>query len=802
MKVSLRWLADYIDLPTDDADEIAHALDMLGHGVEGIQRLDAEWTDVVIGRVDRIEPHPDADKVRVTYVDLGGDELQQIICGAWNFTDGAVVPVAVPGAVLPGGFEIGSRKIRGVTSNGMICSERELGLGDAHEGIMVLEPDAPIGDPFAAILELPDVVIDLDITNNRPDVMGMVGVARELAAWFDVPVRLPETDLATVEGSPATTISISAADGCNRFVAREVRGVTIGASPLWMRERLRRAGVRAISNVVDVSNYVMVELGHPLHAFDADRIGGDRLDVRWATDGEVLTTLDGVERTLGPQDLVIADDDGPTSLAAVMGGARSEVQHGTSRVLMEAASWHPATVMYTSRRHDLRSEASARFERGVDPNLAPHANDRACRVLVEVAGGEVLDGRIDVVANTSDPWTLDVDAGEVRRVLGERFTATWCADALRKLDFGVTVDGEILTVTVPTRRRDVTRPADLIEEIARLADFDTFEATLPTGPAGGLSTEQRREKRLREALRGLGLHQAINLPFVSPEELATFTPDAVDHVVTVRNPLREDQSKLRQSLLPGLLRNVGDNLRRGARSVALFEMGRVFRAVPWAEDGRVPDQPMRLALAVVGEFGVRDLAAPAPVADAHTALALIDAIAATMGVALERTAAERSGLHPTRTASVRLEETAIGYAGEIHPDVAARYEIGARVAVAELDLAPLVAPVPYREFVELSTFPHVDYDLSFEVPDGVTAAALAAATSGAVTSTFHVENVEVFDEYRPADGGLRSLAVRYRLRAPDRTLTSEDVGEGRRKMIEAAAEIGAVLRGASEEEAG
>ena len=326
--------------------------------------------------------------------------LQQIICGAWNFDEGAVVPVAVPGAVLPGGFEIGTRAIRGVESHGMICSERELGLGEMHEGIMVLDPATPLGVPFESTLELPDVVFELEITNNRPDVMGMVGVARELAAWFDVEYRTPDVSLVTVPGKPATEVTISAPDGCNRFVARELVDVEVRPSPLWMRERLRKAGVRAISNVVDVSNYVMLEMGHPLHAFDAAQIAGDTLEVRWAAAGETLVTLDDVERKLIGDDLVIVDAEGPTSLAAVMGGARSEVSEGTTRVLMEAASWNPATVMYTSRRHDLRSEASSRFERGIDPNLAPDADDRACKLLAEISGASILDGVIDVIVPT------------------------------------------------------------------------------------------------------------------------------------------------------------------------------------------------------------------------------------------------------------------------------------------------------------------------------------------------------------------------------------------------------------------
>ena len=797
MRVSLNWLKEYVDLPTTDTAELVRAFDMLGHAVEEVETFDVEWTDVVIGRVLRIEPHPNADNVRVTHVDIGDGAEHQIICGAWNFGEGAVVPVSVPGAVLPGEFKIGSRAIRGIESHGMICSERELGLGELHEGIMVLDEDAPIGAPFESMLDLPDVVFDLEITNNRPDVMGMVGVARELAAWFDVPMRYPDVSLDTVAGSPALEVTITATDGCNRFVARELRNVEIGPSPLWMTERLRKAGVRAISNIVDVSNYVMLELGHPLHAFDADSIIGDRLDVRWAKEGEILETLDGTVRTLGTNDLVIVDDDGATSLAAVMGGARSEVTEATHRVIMEAASWDPPTVMYTSRRYDLRSEASARFERGVDPNLAPDANDRACKLLVEIGGGEVLRESIDVVARAFEPSAVTLRLRDVTRLLGDSFTLDGAAALLKRLQLDVSEGADSLDVIIPTNRPDLTRPADLVEEIARLADFDTFGETVPTGPAGGLLVPQRRTRTLRSMLRGLGLMQAINLPFVADEELAAFgvaDNGSVTDVVTVRNPLREDQAKLRQSLLPGLLRRLRENRNRGTESVGLFETGRVFQARPWAEDPRVPEQPMRLAVAVIGGFGNEVMGARAPRADAATALGIATAIEAALGLDMTRRPAAVAGYHPTRTAEVSVGGVVVGHAGELHPDVADQFELDGRVAILEFDLEPLTAERASVQMRPISTFPHVDFDLSFELEATASAGNLAAAT--AQVSTL-VEDARVFDDYRDDEAGLRAVAVRYRLRAPDRTLNAEEIAAERQRMIDEAGELGARLRGES-----
>ncbi len=798
MRVSLQWLRDYIDLPTTEVDELTRAFDYLGHAVESVEEITADWTDVVVGKVERIEAHPDADKVRVTHVDLGDGELHQIICGAWNFAEGAIVPVAVPGSVLAGGFEIGRRNIRGVESHGMICSERELGLGELHEGIMVLDPGTPLGLPFAGVARLPDIVFDLEVTNNRPDVMGMVGVARELAAWFGIDYRIPPVGVGPTADDPASiSISISAPDGCNRFVAREIRGVTIGESPLWLRERLRRSGVRAISNVVDVTNYVMLELGHPLHAFDAERIAGGRLDVRWAAAGEVLTTLDGSERALTPEDLVIVDDEGPTSLAAVMGGARSEVAADTSHVLMEAASWHPATVMHTSRRHDLRSEASARFERGVDPNLAPLANARACDLLVEISGGTIGAETVDVIANSFEPLVVTLEASEVRRILDERFTAERSSELLGRLGLDVHTTGDVLTVTVPTNRPDLTRPADLIEEIARLSDYDTFGETLPTGQAGGLTDGQRRTRRVHEALRGMGLFQAMNLPFVSQEELDAFTEGGADRVVTVRNPLREDQGKLRQRLLPALLRNVRDNLNRGAGSVALFESGRVFYSEPWSEDSRVPAQPERLAVVVAGPFGARSFEQDAQPANGATALAVVQAISRVVGRPLQRVPEAHPGLHPGRSATVMVDGKAVGIAGELHPAAAAQFDIDTRVGVLEIDLEPVIAPAPPAQMQPVPTYPHVDFDLSFDVPPGVLARDLLEATTAAGTL---VESANLFDEYRPEASARRSLAVRYRLRAEDRTLDSDEIAGERERMIAAAAGLGASLRGAGGEE--
>jgi phenylalanyl-tRNA synthetase beta chain len=796
MKISLRWLEEFIDLPTTELDEIAYALDMLGHTVEEIEKLEADWTNVFVGEVLEIAPHPDADKVRVCQVD-SGEGPTQIICGAWNFDTGAIVPVARPGAILPGDFEIGRRTIRGVDSNGMICSEKELSLGDDHAGILVLEDGLEVGTPFADHVELPDVVLDLEITTNRPDALSLVGVARDLAAWYQVDYHVPPLQLETVPGQTSVSVDIADPTGCRRFTAREIRGVQVAKSPLKIRHRLHKIGTRSISNVVDVTNYVMFELGHPLHAFDADTIVGDRLVVKRASQGETLETLDHVDRELSTDDLIIYDEAGPTSMSGTMGGFRSEVSDETSTVLMEAASWDPPTIMHMWRRHDLRSEAATRFERGVDPNLADIANQRASAMVQALGGGEVLEGAIDEIAIETSPAVVGLPVGEAGRILGPGFDVEHVTQILNSL--GMTVAGDDpLLVTVPTYRPDVTRAADLVEEVARIHGFDKFEATLPTGPAGGLTTEQRRLRRLHSTLVGVGLTQAICLPFVSVEDLNALGADTDGtDLLTVKNPLRDEESKLRPSLLPGLLSTVRYNRSHGTTSLALFETGKVFSSQPDPADPRLPEQRDRVAWAVVGDVGLSSMEGGAQDrADGNVSLAIWHRLAGAMGIDARLEPVSRPGFHPGRCAAVIMGEQVIGHVGELAPAAARAFEIDSRVAVAEMDLSPILAPVDPVAAVAPSPYPPVDFDLSFVVAEDVPARSLMDVTSRAADGL--VESARVFDEFR--GGSLaedeKALAIRYRLRAPDRTLDAKEIGALRETMIEAAQAEGATLRGA------
>ncbi|MGH8945590.1 MAG: phenylalanine--tRNA ligase subunit beta, partial [Acidimicrobiia bacterium] len=560
--------------------------------------------------------------------------------------------------------------------------------------------------------------------------------------------------------------------------------------------RLRKVGIRSVSNVVDATNYVMLELGHPLHAFDADTIVGNRLVVKGAQPGETLVTLDHEKRVLDAADLIIYDDEGPTSMAGTMGGARSEVSESTSRVLMEAASWDPPTIMFMSRRHGLPSEASRRFERGVDPGLADEANARASAMIAGIAGGKVLEGSVDVITKPIEELEIELSSAEVERLLGPGFDADRVRHLLQRLGMEVG-PGDPMTVTVPTYRPDITRPADLVEEVARLHGYDEFEATLPTGPAGGLTIEQRRLRRLHRALTGIGLTQAINLPFVGVDDLAQLHPDLeASDLLTVRNPLREEESKLRPGLLPGLLGALRYNRSHGVSDVALFETGRVFFSTPDTADPRLPMQPERLAWAIVGGVGIRSLKGSQIEASGEVSLAVWRHLARSLGVGAEVHPASLPGFHPGRTARVTVGGETVGHVGELHPGAAAAFDLSGRVAVAELDLAPLLAPVPPVMTASPSLFPPIDFDLSFVCPPDVSAALLVEVTTAGGGDL--VESARVFDEYRGPglEEGERALAIRYRLRAADQTLTNEAVAPVRQAMIDAAAVLGCELRGA------
>jgi phenylalanyl-tRNA synthetase beta chain len=625
----------------------------------------------------------------------------------------------------------------------------------------------------------------------------MIGVARELGAYFQVPYHLPPTEPPLVSGKTDVRVDIDDPTGCYRFVAREIRGVTVRPSPFWLRQRLRSAGVRPISNVVDVTNYVMLELGQPLHAFDLDRVTGHHIVVRRPRPGEKLTTLDGVQRTLIAADLVVADEEQASGLAGTMGGLQSEVTDTTTNVLLEAAAWDPPTIMFMSRRLSLRSEASSRFERGVDPNLPPLAAARATRLLVEMTGAESPEGWVDEVAVPFEPMTLSLPLSEVTRVLGTDVDAGEIGPLLSRLH--LQVEGtDPLRVTVPTFRRDLERPVDLVEEVARLHGYDHFRETVPTGSGGGWTVEQRRLRTIRKTLTGAGLYEALNLSFLGPEDLDSFaypTDHEARSTVNVRNPLNDELASLRTSLLPGLLRSLRYNLNRGIDEVALFETGRVFFNRPWSEDRRVPAQPERLGFAVIGKLGPDGSTTEARPADVFTATALWRTLAAALAIRdWKLEAASPPGFHPGRAGEIVAGGVSIGFVGELHPLTIGAYDLEGRVAAGELDLSALTSPPRDWEFGEPSVYPPVVFDLAFEVPDQLPAADLIRAIQSEAPEV--IEKVFVFDEYRgPGMGpGRKGLALRFTLRSSDRTLSGAEIDHYRQSIVAAASTVGAALR--------
>jgi len=794
MKFTLDWLHEFVDLPTNDPEEITAVFESLGHEVEGWERVETRFTDVVIGRVLEVGAHPNADKVRLTKVDVG-DEVLDIICGAWNFDAGAIVPVAKPGAVLQGEFKITQRKIRGVTSNGMICSESELEVGEDADGIMVLDADYPdaaqrLGEDFRRLLPEDDIVFDVTITPNRPDCMSVYGLARELAAYYEIAILEPQMDYPT--GEAATSVTILDDTACPRFVGREVRGIAVGSSPHRIRARLAAAGVRPINNVVDASNYAMIEFGHPTHAFDADRLG-ETVVVRHAAEGELITTLDDTERSLLSGDIVVADATRPVAIAGVMGGADTEVVDETTNVLVEAAYWDPPSVLLTSRRLGLRSEASARFERGMDPEFCRFAADRVAQLLVETAGGAIA-GLVDAYPAPPAPRVIDLSTDEIERVLGIRLTPGAATSLLERLGFGVAGDDPLL-VDVPTRRPDVVRPVDLIEEVARLYGYDNIPARLRFGDGIGLPDRERRLRSMRSLLVGAGYHEIISFSFIGAADLDALDLPADDPARTgipVVNPLREEEGVMRTTLLAGLLKGAAGNLAKRIDNVRLFEIGKVF--LPG--DGVLPEQPDRLGFVAAGKAS-QNWEGDARGYDVYDATGLWEVIERAADLeAVEVRATSKAPFHPGRAAEIVVDGAVIGTLGEIHPAVAAALGLEGRVIAGELDLDPIVAQREPWEFEEPSSYPPQVFDLAFEVDASVPAGSFLTAIDGAGHGL--VERRRIFDVYEgdPIPAGRRSVAINLVVRAPDRTLSDEDVTPIRRAIVEAVEQTtGATLRG-------
>ena len=787
MKVLLTWLQEFAPFPSDDPVALGDVMSDLGMAVESIERIGEGLDGIVTAKVLELRKHPDADKIQLVDVDLGDGEALQICCGATNLTVGDVVPLATLGTTMPDGMEIARRKMRGEWSNGMLCSGRELALGEDHSGIYILDPNLALGTPIVEALGItPDVLFDLDITPNRPDAMSVAGVARDLAARLGLPFAIPEPRIEIISGDPSARASVEIVDAdlCGRFHLRVIDGVRVEPSPRWIADRLTALGMRPINNVVDASNYVMLELGQPNHTYDLAKVPAGALRVRWARDGEVIATLDGIERTLtAGRDGVIADAaDLPVGIAGVMGGGSTEISESTTSVLLECAWWQPMAIARSSKFMGLRSEASARFERGTDPEICDLAARRLAELLAP-SGARLVDGSITVDGDLPITPPVRVRTERVESLIGTTIGTARIAELLEPIGFTCTPDGpDAWIVTVPSFRPDTTTETDVIEEIARHFGFTNIPNRLPTSTQTGSLTSMQRDRRvIRAVLVGLGLHEAMPLPFLAPGDLARCGLPA--EAVTLSNPLAAEESILRTSLRPGLLRSIAYNESHRTDRASLFEIGKIFRRP--TDDAVLPDEREHLAVVLAGR-------------EAPAAVQIWQVLADTLAlddVEIDQSAPP-AGLHPGRSAVLRRGELAIGEIGEIDPSVLDALGIRERVAWLQLDLGVVLdAPHGAHRYHHISRYPSSDLDLAFEVDDAVAAIDVERAIRASAGEL--LVDLSLFDVFRgrSVGEGRRSLAFRLRLQADDRTLTDSDITGVQQAVVGAVVALGAVLRG-------
>ena len=825
MKVSLKWLSEYVDVPAD-TKAFCDRLDLTGTGVEAVERTGAALDGVVVGHVLTCEQHPDSDHMHVVTVDVGAGEPVQIVCGAPNIAAGIKVPVACVGAVLPGDLKIKKSKLRGVPSCGMCCSQRELGMGGDHAGIWVLPEDAPAGMPIADYAQLADTVLDLEITPNRPDCLSMVGMAREVGAMYRTDYVSPLAGMAgklALDASAAPVdetvrITIEDAARCPRYTARVIRGVKVGPSPDWMVERLAAIGQRSINNIVDVTNYILFLFGQPLHAFDLDKLknadGVAHIVVRAAAEGERLTTLDGEDRALTPDMTVISTPElGAVALAGVMGGLDTEVTDGTVDILLEAATFEPGRTSRTSRNLGLFSESSMRYERGVDDHGIEERSAAAAALMVEVAGGTV-SAAAGNGAGIVDEWPAPSTAPDLRfrvprfcAMMGADIPRADIEDILRRL--GCTVaddpagDAGVLAVGAPTFRPDLEREIDLYEEVLRLWGMDRIPATLPGGP-GRVGTRSQMEHvmdTVNAVMRASGLNETMTYSFAEPGDLdrLRMPHEGLGEPVELINPLNADQSVMRQSIVPGLLRSVAYNQSRGVKNVQLYEAGAVFFA---AEGRKQPKERRRLAGVLAGAMGEAGWnAAPAPF-DFFDGKGVVESLARELALPKLRfkslSADEAPHLQPGRAAAVLAGGAELGWVGELHPLAVAAFEADAPVVAFELDVEALAkASRPARDYRDVPTFPAVSMDVAFVVDEGVAHEKLVQCMASAGGKL--LEDARLFDVYRDEErvgAGKKSMAYALTYRAADRTLTSDEVDKAHERLVKkVCAATGAEVRG-------
>jgi len=811
MRISLKWLSEYVDvgdlsggspsaLPPA-VDELRRRLTAVGLEVEAVERTGQGLAGVVAARILSSEKHPNAEKLSVTTVDRGEGSPLQVVCGAKNYRVGDVVPLATVGATLPGGMKIEKATLRGVESFGMLCSARELGLAEDASGLLILDPEVKPGQAIGAALGLEDVLFEVNVTPNRPDALSHLGLAREVAALLGKPLKHPGA-APREQGAPAAEavqVRIEAPDKCARYAARVIEGVTIRPSPLWLQRRLESCGVRAISNVVDATNFVLLEMGHPLHAFDLAEVAGAEIVVRPARPGETLTTLDGKLRTLDPDDLLIADRDRGSALAGTMGGGDSEISAGTGRVLLESAWFEPGTVRRTAKRHGLHTEASHRFERGADPGAVIPALDRCAALIAELSGGAVRPGIVDAFPRPPVARQVHLRWRRPAELLGLEVTQAGIRRILGGLGFAErNADAEGASWLVPSWRVDVSIEEDLVEELTRTIGFQAIPETLPrlALDSPGVAPRLVAEARTRGALEAAGYREVVSYAFVPPQDLEAFEPGVKP--VALKNPISAEMAVMRTSVLPSLLRAASHNRRQGVEAARLYELASAFS--PRRGEHRDPPAVERpvVSLVQLGRRSPLTWATGGDVADFYDLKAAVEGVLGALGVeaSFELAGRQVAWLHPRSAALVVTPGgVVLGALGELHPRVATAFELPRGVQVAELDTGALLGAarlVPgYRPIPRL---PAVLRDLAVVVDEPVPAAAVTAL----VREEPLVEEVTLFDVYRgaPLPAGKKNLALAIRYRAADRTLTDAEADAAHGAIVaRLVARVGAELRG-------
>lgn len=804
MKVTLNWLKEYVDFDLD-ADELSHRLTMAGLEVDAMERLGEGLDSVIVARLADVRQHPDADRLTVCEVETGSVTVQ-VVCGAQNHKTGDLVALAQVGTLLPGDFKIKKSKIRGQESCGMLCSIKELGLGDESDGIMILPEDLPLGQPVFSALGLKDIFYEIGLTPNRPDCLSVVGVAREVSAMVAADLHLPEPVIAENDSIAAekTSVVIEDPDHCPRYAARLIENVKIGPSPDWLIRRVEAVGMRSINNVVDITNFVMMELGQPLHAFDFNLLRENRIVVRRAGEGDKFTTLDGQERILRNSDLVICDGVGPVALAGVMGGLNSEVQDNTTDILLESAYFNPVTIRRTSKRLGLHTESSHRFERGTDVDMVPLALDRAAALIAELAEGTIAQGAVDVYPVEIERRVLTISAAMTSQVLGLKVDAD---DIHRKLtSIGLKCehlvgrsDGAV-SVTVPNFRPDLEREIDMIEEVARLVGYDHIPVTMPlsTLACQQLPAHLTLERKVRNLMARLGFAEVINYSFFNADcldKIRLTENDERRQNVQILNPLTEEQSVMRTTLVPSVLETTARNLAYRSEDLSLFELRPVFQPVHGSE---LPIESLRLTAVLCGRREPLGWAQTDAAADFYDMKGVVEALLADLRITDLTWTSEHDEefYHPGKSCALYKDDCLLGTLGELHPEVIFNFDLGTSAIVCDLNVEALLELGGGKvQFKALSRYPDIQRDSAFLVDTEVTAQEVFEVLGRVKVKD--LESIELFDVYegKGVPEGKKSLAIRACYRALDRTLTDEQIQNLHGKLVNAMQkEFGAELR--------